>query len=198
MDHDSSAATATAPRYAKYRVEHVTQDPAEHAVRAAPARPAPAAAPAASPEGIGDIVLAGRPAPYAHLRTRRAPTVGRLAAAARSAAAALARTALQSGRNGRWQPAPRAARRGTAGRMRVSTLVLAPNGFAAVSAGTGGREAVLQPAGGRVHLVTAEPNGEMRAVQELAEGRARVLGSADEHQLINTGSEPAVVVRVTG
>ncbi|MFD0804217.1 hypothetical protein ACFQZU_23275, partial [Streptomonospora algeriensis] len=47
--------------------------------------------PVPSPEGIGDIVLAGHPAPYPHLQTRSAPTIGRLAAAARAAASALGR-----------------------------------------------------------------------------------------------------------
>ncbi|MFD0774026.1 hypothetical protein ACFQZ2_08820, partial [Streptomonospora algeriensis] len=58
--------------------------------------------------------------------------------------------------------------------------------------------AVLHVAHGRVHMVTIAPDRRMQAVQELAGERARVLGSGDDHQLINTGGEPAVVVRVTG
>ncbi|MUL41833.1 hypothetical protein FZ103_11715 [Streptomonospora sp. PA3] len=154
--------------------------------------------PTASPEGIGDIVLAGHPAPYPHLRTGGAPTIGRLAAAARAAATALARPALWPRRRGRWQPAPRAARRTAAGRMRVSILVLEPNGFAEIPAESRRSAAVVHLARGRVHMVTVAPDREMQAVQELTGDRARVLGSADDHQLINTGGEPAVVVRVAG
>ncbi|QBI56092.1 hypothetical protein [Streptomonospora litoralis] len=187
MTYDA-AATATATEYGKRRTDHSPSSPASPA----------SAVPAPSPEGIGDIVLAGQPAPYPHLQTRRAPTIGRLAAAARNAAAALGRPGLWPRRRGRWQPAPRAARRGTSGRMRVSLLVLRPNEFAAVPAENGRHAAVLQLAHGRAHMVTVAPNREMQAVQELTTDRARVLGSADAHQLINTGDEPAVVVRVTG
>ncbi|KIH97544.1 hypothetical protein LP52_18585 [Streptomonospora alba] len=174
-----TSATATATEHTERRHEHAERSPS-------------------SPEGIGDIVLAGHPAPYPHLQTRSAPTIGRLAAAARAAASALARPVLRPRLRGRWQPAPRAVRRAVSGRMRVSTLVLEPNGFAAVPAPGPRDAAVLHVAHGRVHMVTIAPDHRMQAVQELTGERARVLGSGDGHQLINTGGEPAVVVRITG
>jgi hypothetical protein len=163
---------------------------------AAPPRTAPVApVTPVSPDGIGDIVLAGQPSGYAHLAGRAAPTVGRLAAAARAAAAAMLRPGLWPRRAGHWQAAPRAARRGASGRMRVTAVVLEPNGFTSVPAGP--RPTVLRLAQGRAHMVAVAPDGEMLAVQDLAHGRTRVLGSGGGHRLINTGTEPAVVVRVT-
>ena len=191
MTYDA-AATATRTEHGTHLHGYAMHDSAAGGVGGA--------APAPSPEGIGDIMLAGHPAPYPHLhlQTRRAPTVGRLTAAARNAAATLARPGLWPRRRGRWQPAPRTARRGAAGRMRVSALTLEPNEFAAVPAEHDRRATVLHLAHGRAHMVTVSPDREMQAVQELTAARARVLGSADDHQLINTGDEPAVVVRVIG
>ncbi|GAA4904913.1 hypothetical protein [Streptomonospora salina] len=174
-----TAATATVDEHARARDDHARR-------------------PSSSPEGIGDIVLAGHPAPYPHLRSRSTPTIGRLASAARTAASALAQSAPQSRSTGRWQPAPRRARRVVTGRMRVSTLVLEPDGFAAVPSRSPRDAAVLHVAQGSVHMVTVAPDHRMQAVQELDGERARVLGSGDGHRLINTGDEPAVVVRITG
>ncbi|MFC4563851.1 hypothetical protein ACFO4E_18485 [Nocardiopsis mangrovi] len=150
-----------------------------------------------SPEGIGDITQAGHTSGYAHLAGRGVPTVGRLVAAARTASAALVRPTLWPRRRDHWQPAPRAARRGVTGRMKVTAAVLEPNGFTAVPADGAHRPAVLRLAHGRAHLVAVADGGEMLAIQELAPGRTRVLGSGDGYRLINTGTEPAVVVRVT-
>ncbi|TDQ55238.1 hypothetical protein [Actinorugispora endophytica] len=149
--------------------------------------------------GIGDIVMAGERSGYTHLSTRALPTVGRLVTAARGAAEALADRALWPGRRGRWQLAPRAARRHTRGRMRVTVVALEPNGFVPL---TGARPSVsasdvLYLVSGRAHAVVTGDGGRLLAVQELAERRARVLGSAGGHQLVNTGTETAVVVRVT-
>ncbi|MDT0300585.1 hypothetical protein [Streptomonospora wellingtoniae] len=185
MTYETAAPAATAVHPAN-RIGHEGSPPV----------PRPAA-PTVSPEGIGDIVLAGQPAPYPHLQTRSAPTIGRLAAAARAAASVPVLPALRPRRRGRWGPAPRSVRRTAARRMRVSILVLEPNGFAAVPAEPR-RTSVLHLASGRVHMVTVAPDREMQAVQELTGDRARALGSGDDHQLINTGGERAVVVRVTG
>ncbi|GAA4931227.1 hypothetical protein GCM10023224_08920 [Streptomonospora halophila] len=185
MTYDT-AASATTAEHSANRTGHEGSPPV----------PRPAA-PTVSPEGIGDIVLAGHPAPYPHLQTRSAPTIGRLAAAARAAASDLTLLRLRPRRGGRWQPAPRPARRAAARRMRVSVLVLEPNGFAAVP-DEPHRASVLHLASGRVHMVTVAPDREMQAVQELTGDRARALGSGDDHQLINTGDRRAVVVRVTG
>ncbi|MFL1377237.1 MULTISPECIES: hypothetical protein [unclassified Nocardiopsis] len=153
-----------------------------------------------SVEGIGDVADAGRRSGYAHLAERRLPTVGRLVAAARGAAAVLARPTLWPTRRGRWQPAPRAARRHATGRLRVSTVALEPNSF--VSGPVSPRAAdmeVLFLVSGKAHLISSGSDGRMRAAAELAPGRARVVGgSLGGHQhLVNTGEETAVVVRVT-
>lgn len=156
---------------------------------------------AASPDGIGDIVMAGARTRYAHLAARSLPTVGRLMAAAHGAAAVLARTRLWPRRYGHWQRPPRAARRHVRGRMRMSVVALAPNGFVALPAAHPGTEAahgdVLLLVSGRIHAVVTGSDGRLLAVQELAAGRTRVLGGVDGRQLVNTGSETAVVVRVT-
>ncbi len=148
--------------------------------------------------GIGDIALAGRQTGYAHLRPRDAPTTGRTVAAAREAAAVLARPALRPSRRGRWQRAPRPARRRAGARMRVTVVALEPNDFVSLpSLGSRGSD-VLHLARGHAHTVVSAPNGEMRAVQELATGRTRVVGASGHRRLINTGTSTAVVVRVTG
>ncbi|CAL9462582.1 hypothetical protein SUDANB121_02682 [Nocardiopsis dassonvillei] len=153
-----------------------------------------------SVEGIGDVVDAGRSSGYAHLAGHRLPTVGRLAAAARGAAAALARPTLWPARRGRWQPAPRVARRHAGGRLRVSTVALEPNGF--VSGPVSPRAAdmeVLFLVSGRAHLISSGADGRMRSAAELVPGRARVAGGSlgGNRHLVNTGDEVAVVVRVT-
>src|SRR5690606_4722117 len=122
-------------------------------------------------------------------------------AAAHGAAAVLARTRLWPRRYGHWQRPPRAARRHVRGRMRTSVVALAPNGFVALPAAHPGTEAahgdVLLLASGRIHAVVTGSDGRLLAAQELAAGRTRVLGGVDGRQLVNTGSETAVVVRVT-
>lgn len=162
--------------------------------------PAGTASRGVSVEGIGDVADAGRRSGYAHLAERRLPTIGRLVAAARGAAAVLARPTLWPARRGHWQPAPRAARRGAGGRLRVSTVALEPNGFVPgpVSPRAAGME-VLFLVSGRAHLIASDPDGRMRSAADLAPGRARVVGGAlGGHQhLVNTGEEVAVVVRVT-
>ncbi|OOC56586.1 MULTISPECIES: hypothetical protein [Nocardiopsis] len=160
--------------------------------------------PGVSPEGIGDVVDAGRRSGYAHLGERRLPTLGRLAAAARGAAALVGPT-LWPARRGHWQPAPRAARRHAGGRLRVTAVVLEPNdlvsGSAPRSARARGME-VLYLVSGRAHLITSAPDGQVRSASELAADRVRVVGAAGSsgrsgHFLVNTGDEVAVVVRVT-
>lgn len=176
--------------------------------QASPTAPAePAARPArVSLAGIGDVIDAGARSGYPHLRERRAPTLGRLCSAARDAAAALARSSLWPTHNGRWQPAPRDARRHTSGRMRMSVVALEPNSFVAGPQVPGHRHGsleVLHLVGGRAHLIDSGPDGWMRSAVELAPGRTRVVGSPvgvgrRGHQfLVNTGDEVAVVLRVT-
>ncbi|WP_116245503.1 hypothetical protein [Nocardiopsis sp. FIRDI 009] len=171
--------------------------------------PATAARPARiSPEGIGDVVDAGRRSGYAHLSERRLPTIGRLVAAARGAADAMRRPTLWPSRRGRWQVAPRAARRHVNGRLRVTVVALDPNTFVPEPAVHPGRRhslEVLFPVSGRAHLIASGPGGEMLSAAELVAGRARVVGSAQHatgarpatQHLVNTGDEVAVVVRVT-
>ncbi|MDA0563574.1 hypothetical protein LG943_04395 [Streptomonospora sp. S1-112] len=172
-------------------------DPAPTPAPASPAaRPAPAAP---SPDGIGDIVSAGEASPYPHLRTRPAPTVGRLVSAARAAADALERHALWPQRHGRWQPGPRPARRGATGPMRVTSLVLAPGAAADLPARGARHGSALRIARGRVRVEA--PGGRAAAsapARDLESGRTRVLGSTGRYRVVNTGSEPALLVRVSG
>ena len=163
--------------------------------------PAPTASRSVSVEGIGDVVDAGRRSGYAHLAASRLPTIGRSVAAARTAAAALAaRPALRPALRGLWQPVPRAARRRTDRRLRVSAVALEPDGFASgpVPPHAVGME-VLFPVLGRAHLIASGPDGRMRSAAGLSSGRARVVGGASDGQwhLVNTGEDIAVVVRVT-
>lgn len=175
---------------------------------AAPAAeaPAPSTAPTASVslEGIGDVVDAGRRSGYAHLGGRRLPTLGRLAAAARSAADSLSGPTLRPSRRGHWQLVPRAARRHAGGRLRVTAVALEPNSFVSGPAPRSPRQhgmEVLYLVSGRAHLIASAADGQMRSASELSAGRVRVVGSAEgsggSHHLVNTGDEVAVVVRVT-
>ncbi|MGI5119194.1 hypothetical protein ACQEU5_06560 [Marinactinospora thermotolerans] len=172
-----------------------------------PARSATALAPAptaadlsASLAGIGDISMAGHRSGYAHLDTRPSPTVGRLSAAARGAAEALSRPSLWPRRRGVWQPAPRTVRRRADGRMRVAVVTLDPDQFVSLPAARdrSASAEVLHLVHGRAHTVATSEDGRMLAVQRLGDGRIRVLGTAEGHQLVNTGTETAVVVRVSG
>lgn len=176
--------------------------------------PTPGTAPAPAPairagalslEGIGDVVDAGRRSGYAHLAERRLPTVGRLVAAARGAAASLSRPHLWPTRRGHWQPAPRAVRQHANGRVRVTVVALEPNSFVPGPTPRSfqpyGME-VLYLASGRAHLIASAPDGRMRSASELVAGRTRVVGATwghgrRHHFLVNTGEEVAVVVRVT-
>ncbi|WP_245929045.1 hypothetical protein [Murinocardiopsis flavida] len=198
MPDSTPASTVAAPPRARtaHRPEH------EDAARARP-QAAGTAGPAVDDlAGIGDIVLAGAASGYAHLAARDTVTIGRLAAAARAAADALARPTLWPRRADRWQPAPRTARRGVSGRMRVSVVALRPNAFVELAADrpragrTEARSEVLALVSGQAHLVVTGPDGALLAVQELARGKARVLGASGGHQLINTGTATLVAVRV--
>ncbi|PDP85970.1 hypothetical protein CQJ94_19700 [Glycomyces fuscus] len=170
-----------------------------------PTATAPTAKPASvSLEGIGDVVDAGRRSGYAHLGERRLPTLGRLVAAARGAAASLGRPSLRPSRRGHWQLVPRAARRHTGGRLRVTAVALEPNSFVSGPTPRSSRQhgmEVLYLVSGRAHLIASAADGQMRSASELAAGRARVVGSDEggggSHHLVNTGDEVAVVVRVT-
>ncbi|NYJ34605.1 hypothetical protein [Nocardiopsis aegyptia] len=153
-------------------------------------------------EGIGDVVDAGRRSGYAHLRELRLPTIGRLVAAARGAADALDRPTLWPSRRGRWQPAPRAARRRATGRLRVTVVALEPNSFVPEPSPRPDRSRgleVLHLVGGRAHLISSGADGRMRSASELAPGRTRVVGGTGtgRHYLVNTGDAVAVVVRVS-
>ncbi|MGW5876275.1 hypothetical protein ACWFMI_06950 [Nocardiopsis terrae] len=156
-------------------------------------------------DGIGDVVDAGRPSGYAHLGGLRLPTTGQLVAAARGAASALRRPTLWPPRRGRWQPAPRSARRHAGGRFRVTTVALEPNSFVPGPTPRSGRPhtmEVLHLVSGKAHLITSGPDGQMRSAAELAVGRTRVVGGVGapgrgHHHLVNTGDEVAVLVRVT-
>lgn len=156
---------------------------------------------AASIEGIGDIAMAGERSGYAHLSPRALPTAGQLVAAARAAAEALAETARWPHLRGAWQPVPESARGRARDRTRVTAVVLDPNGFVPLAAARPGGAApasdVLYLVSGRAHAVVTGDAGRLLAVQELAAGRARVIGSAGGHQLINTGTAVALVVRAT-
>ena len=162
-----------------------------------PDGPAPRAV---SLEGVGDVVDAGRRSGYIHLRQQRLPTIGRLVAAARNTASVLNRSSLRSGGHGRWQPAPRPARRHVNGRMRITVVTLEPNSFVAGPPRTGRPYSleVLYPARGRTHLISSNSDGQMRSAAALAPDRARVVGASQGHHfLVNTGDEVAVVIRVT-
>ncbi|WP_370013380.1 hypothetical protein [Nocardiopsis sp. Huas11] len=153
-------------------------------------------------DGIGDVVDAGRRSGYAHLRELRLPTIGRLVSAARGAADALARPTLWPTRRGRWQPAPRAARRRATGRLRVTVVALETNSFVPEPSSRAERShglEVLHLVGGRAHLISSGADGQMRSAAELTPGRTRVVGGTGEghHYLVNTGDEVAVVVRVS-
>ncbi|MGV2385555.1 MAG UNVERIFIED_CONTAM: hypothetical protein LOD86_09880, partial [Thermobifida fusca] len=83
---------------------------------------------------------------------------------------------------------------------RMSVVALAPNGFVTLPAARPTAPVhgdVLLVVHGRMHAVIIGSDGRLLAVQELVAGRTRVLGGVDGRQLVNTGSEPAVVVRVT-
>ncbi|GLU47340.1 hypothetical protein [Nocardiopsis ansamitocini] len=170
-----------------------------------PAAPGPridSAALADSLAGIGDIVMAGQRSAYDHLRTRTVPTVGQLMTAARGAAQSLLRPTLWPQRRGHWQLVPRVARRHARGRMRVTAVTLEPNGFVSLAAERGPGDPVptsevVQLVSGRAHTVVTGAAGQLLAVQELTPGRARVLGGEAGHQLLNTGVEPALVIRVS-
>lgn len=156
---------------------------------------------AESLRGIGDIVMAGERSGYPHLSARVLPTVGQLVTAARGAAEALTRPEVWPRRRGRWQLAPRTVRRYARGRMRMTVVVLEPNEFVSLTTTNPGVPAptsgVLYLVSGRAHAVVTGATGQLLAVQELVERRARVLGSGSERQLVNTGTATAVVVRVT-
>ncbi|GAB3725722.1 hypothetical protein [Nocardiopsis nanhaiensis] len=186
MPHQASATTAVRPS----TTEHTP-------------RPRPATV---SLDGIGDVVDAGRVSGYAHLSQRRLPTIGQLVSAARGAAGTLRRPTLWPTRRGRWQPAPRSARRHVSGRFRVTTVALEPNSFVPGPARRSDRPhslEVLYLVSGKAHLITSGDDGQMRSAAELATDRARVMGgvgtaSGQWHQhLVNTGDETAVLVRVT-
>jgi len=128
------------------------------------------------------------------------PTVGQLTTAARRAAALLAQPELWPRQYGQWQRPPRPVRQRVPGRMRMSVVALAPNGFVTLPAARPTAPVhgdVLLVVHGRMHAVIIGSDGRLLAVQELVAGRTRVLGGVDGRQLVNTGSEPAVVVRVT-
>ncbi|WP_017593227.1 hypothetical protein [Nocardiopsis potens] len=150
-------------------------------------------------DGIGDIVDAGRPSGYAHLAAapRTAPTAGRLAAAADSAADALRRTPAPADRSGHWRPAPRPVRRGASGRMRISSATLAPDGSTALPPAPSGSATALRLVSGRAHVLSAGPGGELRSVRELLPGRTLLLAAGTGNWLVNTGAEAAVAVRAT-
>lgn len=156
-------------------------------------------------DGIGDVIDAGRSSGYAHLVERRLPTLGQLVSAARGAASTLLRPTLWPTRRGHWQPAPRSARRHVSGRFRVTTVALEPNSFVPGPARRADRPhslEVLHLVSGRAHLITSGADGQMRSAAELATGRTRVVGGTgtaegDNHYLVNTGDEVAVLVRVT-
>lgn len=146
-----------------------------------------------SVDGIGDIVQAGETSPYPHLRPRERPTVGRLFAAARAGARTLAEDVPGGSlpAAGRWWAVPPANGAGpsaTVAELRPTEIVSLPVGRG--SAGLGG---VLYLARGRAHLVAVSGSGRMLSVRELTPGRGRVVAEPGGYQLINTGSEPAVV-----
>ncbi|MFW5420606.1 hypothetical protein J0910_28730 [Nocardiopsis sp. CNT-189] len=171
---------------------------ARHAPQQAERAPQPDLDPSGL-DGIGDIVDAGRPSGYAHLAAapRTAPTAGRLAAAAAAAADALARTPAAADRSGRWRPAPRPARRGAAGRMRISGATLAPDGSTALPPAPSGSATALRLVSGRAHVLSAGPGGELRSVRELLPGRTLLLAAGTGNWLVNTGDGTAVAVRAT-
>lgn len=145
-----------------------------------------------SPEGIGDIVMAGESSGYAHLAARSMPTVGQLMTAAQHAATVLAQPELWPRTYGQWQRPPRAVRRRLHGRMRMSVVALLPNGFVTLPATHAAAAPVhgdvLAVVRGRMHAVIIGDDGRLLAVQELVAGRIRVLGrsgrpSARQHRI---------------
>ncbi|GAA3756211.1 hypothetical protein [Salinactinospora qingdaonensis] len=160
---------------------------------------------AGSLASIGDIAMAGATSGYAHLASSGPPTVGRLTTFARSAAQALARPPMWPRRFGHWHRVPRSARRGVPHGVRVTAVRLRPEEFVSLAAegGHGVPAAeVVYAVRGRTHVIdTLAPSegagGALRAVRALATDRARVLAGGQGRQLVNTGTETAVVVRVS-
>ncbi len=204
---DTRAAAANEP--ARAHVKDLLTMPQQASAATAPRPATTELAPrprtvSASLDGIGDVVDAGRSSGYAHLSERRLPTLGQLASAARGAALSLRRPTLWPTRRGRWQPAPRSARRHVSGRFRVTTVALEPNSFVSGPERRSDRPhnlEVLHLVSGRAHLITSGADGQMRSAAELVAGRTRVVGASGaargHHHLVNTGDEVAVLVRVT-
>jgi hypothetical protein len=149
-----------------------------------------APAPADSLATAGDIVLAGASSPYDHLSpTSARPTVGALLAAARRTAAALV---MPQPPEGRWRS--QVGEPGGAGPLpRVRTTCLPPGGFIALPRRRHG-QGVVYLASGEAHAVAVAPQGGLRAVRRLTPGRGWVWGAQHRCHLINTGSDPALVV----
>lgn len=139
-----------------------------------------------SADGVGDVVLAGASSGYDHLRSphpRAGRTVGDLFRAAQAAAARGDDDAAAS----EWREVagPRPGE--------VHRHVLAVGGFAPLPDGgpLGGMVYLVR---GQVHAIATAPDGRLLAVRPLRAGSGWVCASRRNHQLINTGSAPALVV----
>lgn len=157
-----------------------------------------------SPEGIGDVMDAGRRSGYAHLGERHLPTLGHLVSAARDAAAALPGTPPPPARHGHWRPIGLGSHGHSVDGLHVTAVVLEPDGFVSASVPYPERPygmEVLYLVGGQAHLISSGPGGRIRSASGLSPDRARVVGAQalgrGEHHLVNTGDRVAVVVRVT-
>ncbi|WP_285731728.1 hypothetical protein [Nocardiopsis sp. ATB16-24] len=157
-----------------------------------------------SPEGIGDVMDAGRRSGYAHLGERHLPTLGRLVSAARDAAAALRATPPPPARHGYWRPIALGPHGHAVDGLHVTAVGLEPDGFVSASVPRPDRPhgmEVLYLIDGQAHLIVSDPGGRIRSASGLSADRVRVVAAeafgGGEHHLVNTGDRVAVVVRVT-
>ncbi|CAM3657886.1 hypothetical protein NOGI109294_07750 [Nocardiopsis gilva] len=203
MSYSVPVSVPTRPR----RNDHLTPTAPAHTPLPAD-RPAVSTADEVPPgndiDGIGDIVLAGRPSGYAHLAARPIATAGRLVAAARAAASALALAPSSLSRRfrrhrGHWYIAPRPVRRAVDRGLRVEVAALAPGEAAELPERrhrpATRRGVALHLVYGDAHLITPEDDGDP-VIRPFAAGSTRLLGTGNGHRLVNTGAGPALAVRV--
>lgn len=158
-------------------------------------------------DGVGDVVLAGRPTPYPHLRTESGrPSAGTLFAAARRVGEVI-RTSPPPA-TGVWTDdahdrAVAGAVGPTANAVATVVATVPPADVVATppagwdtSMGTD-RETLLYAAQGEVHVVEISAAGHLHNVRKLVTGRGFAWGTQRRHQIINTGSVPALLVHAS-
>ncbi|QVQ50948.1 hypothetical protein J4H86_19105 [Spiractinospora alimapuensis] len=156
-------------------------------------------------DGVGDVVLAGHPTPYPHLRTDSVhPSAGTLFAAARRVGDVIRSSPPPA--TGTWTGeaygdivAEEAGR--TAGSL-VAVVATVPPADVVATPPSGqdtrtDRETLLYAARGEVHVVEISATGHLHNVRRLVAGRGFAWGSRRHHQIINTGSVPALLVHAS-